>query len=147
MHITPPHYELVPDHNVLICRISEHWVLDCTEPYIEAIKKIVSGFDNQPWCRVVNMLQFKLATPEVIARMHQFGRWSMDHHCLLHAFIFSNKQQQEQVEAAYNGLFPIVTFKTERDAIVHCCRLLRMNLLQQKADHYSRLPATGNNPR
>lgn len=126
------HFRLIRDQNIIVCKISDHWTIEWAEEFTSKIREIVSGFNGQPWCRIVNMHMFQLATPEVIARMHDFGIWSLRNNCLEHVFLFSNSDQEAQVRQAYDGIFEIKTFDFEMDAIRYCQKKLRSQFLLKR---------------
>lgn len=126
------HYDLIKNHNILICRVSEHWTLDWAQRYIDEIKKIALGFEGRPWCRVINMQNFRLATQDVIVHMKSFGYWSLSHGCLEHVFLFSNAEQEEQVRLAFGELIEIRSFEHEQQAVAFCQKRLRSQFLLER---------------
>lgn len=134
------HYSLARDHNILTCRVSEHWTPDWARRYIDEIKSVAEGFNGQPWCRVINMQNFRLATPETIELIRAFGQWSRDNGCIEHVYLFSNAEQEAQVQQAFGGLFEIRSFDHEKDAVAYCQKKLRSKfLLDRNADVEARL--------
>lgn len=123
------HYTLINDHNILICKISDHWTYDWAEKYVREIKRLVSNFSGQSWCRIVNMQQFRLGTPRAVARMSEFGHWSMANGCVEHVFLFANEAQESLVRSAYAGLFDLHCFDYEHEAIAYCQKKLRRQFL------------------
>ncbi len=113
------------DGRVLVCRVLEAWNVEQARRFVADIQQAVAALGKGSWCRVVNMLDYQLHTPEVVEEMAAFGRWATANGCLCHAFVIANDLQQGQLQRAYGERLPPHLFADEAEAISFCHRQLR----------------------
>ncbi len=127
-------HEIERHGQILICRVYDEWNAEAALRFVADVKSLVAELKGRPWFRVVNMLNWKLGTPEVTRIMHEFLAWSEHNGGAGQVYVAPpNAPQRYQVQDSLKGLREPEFLQTEEEALDHA-RLILARLAESGQD-------------
>ncbi len=90
--------------DIIVAELHGSWNEQAAQHYGKEMREHVALLAGRPWCRVVDLSNYELHTPGVISLGKGFARWTAEHGCLFHSYIFSNFLQRQTVQQMFDEL-------------------------------------------
>lgn len=88
--------------NIVVARLHGTWNEEAADEYRRTLKKQVKSLQGHAWCRVVDLSDYELHTPEVVGPIQDFADWAEQNGCIFHCYVFANLLQREAVKQMFN---------------------------------------------
>ncbi len=113
--------------DIVIATLHGSWNEEAAAEYGKALRQQVQALQGRPWCRVIDLNDYELHTPEVVEAGQRFARWAEENGCIFHCYIFSNLLQRETVKRMFKpagqhhrNTVTIDEAPTVEDAVAKC---------------------------
>ena len=122
------HHLYCKRHGIIVAQPIGSWNIEAAQRYYADIRRCISQSPSAPmhWCRIVDLSQYQLHTPDVPKLLRRLAFWTARHGCVFHSYIFSNNLQKHTVKRMFEGVAAHYgEAKDSDDALEQCLRMLR----------------------
>lgn len=107
---------------ILVVKVVGSWNRECAIRFDRAFRTVASDLDSQPWGNVLDMSQWKLATPDIWIEIKETALWLAEHNHRFEAVVINNMLEQHLMVERFKLTPKLRTafFNNETQAIDWC---------------------------
>ena len=100
------------------------WNKEAAQHYCADVRSYISQSASIPprWCRVIDLSQYQLHTPDVPSRLRRLAFWMTRHGCIFHSYIFSNALQAQAVDEIFKSVAAPYDSADHREEALEQCQ-------------------------
>lgn len=94
--------DAIPEYSLVYSKIFGVWRVDDAKSYHEDFKKESAEIIKKPWAKLVDLINWKTGTPEVIDTIGDHMRWCIDNKMVCQVYVINDPVRYGQLQKMFD---------------------------------------------